>query len=289
MRPPTRRAYSLRHAQPPKSPIETPSGGRSCTPCRRCRRTPSTTARGRSFFTLCRISSNQLKTSGRVSPVATRPSTPPTDSIAGLAPGGADDRVARGDHERVAGDPEAELLLRRERELPRRARASAGLGATEGVGPPAVAPVGVATARVRGGRGRCRSRPHPERPTSAWTPLRGRSSRRAWLTSASGPGEGERDVALPAVRLVVGRLVDAGRVQQEADARARGRRRRARGPRSTASWAARRRPRGGDGCASRPARARTCPAARRCSSVRVSSSGSGGSGGSGAVGHQNWK
>ena len=47
---------------------------------------PSTTARGWSSLTRARICSNQLKTSGRVSPVATRPSTPPTDSITGLEP-----------------------------------------------------------------------------------------------------------------------------------------------------------------------------------------------------------
>ena len=46
----------------------------------------STTTFGLSFFTWVRICSNQLKTSGRVKPVATCPSTPPTDSITGLAP-----------------------------------------------------------------------------------------------------------------------------------------------------------------------------------------------------------
>ena len=55
----------------------------------------STTTFGCSSFTWRRISSNQLKTSGRVRPVATRPSTVPTGSIAGLEPGGAHDRVAR--------------------------------------------------------------------------------------------------------------------------------------------------------------------------------------------------
>jgi hypothetical protein len=45
-----------------------------------------TTTFGFSSFTFVVISWNQLKTSGRVSPVATWPSTPPTDSIAGLPP-----------------------------------------------------------------------------------------------------------------------------------------------------------------------------------------------------------
>jgi hypothetical protein len=45
----------------------------------------STTTSGRSSFTCRRISSNQLNTSGRVSPVAMRPSTP-ADCITWLAP-----------------------------------------------------------------------------------------------------------------------------------------------------------------------------------------------------------
>src|SRR5262245_3963233 len=86
MTPPTRRAYSLRQTDPPNESIDTPFGRPVMYALSSFPPKASTTARGRSSFMRCSISSNQLNTSGRVSPVATLPSTPPTDSIAGLAP-----------------------------------------------------------------------------------------------------------------------------------------------------------------------------------------------------------
>ncbi len=129
-------------------------------------------------------------------------------------PRGADDRVARGDHQRVAGDPDLELPLRRERLLPRLGRRlrAAGLG---------------------GARSLRRRRRH-------WRRRRGQRDLRVDLVLSGAPdhrlhglarpveekrvaharerpGERERDVTLPAVGLVVGRLVGARRVEQHAD------------------------------------------------------------------------
>jgi len=84
--PPTRRPYSRRHTDPPNASIETPSGSPVMYALSSLPPNPSTTAFGRSSFIFSLISSNQFTTSGRVRPVATLPSTPPTDSMAGLAP-----------------------------------------------------------------------------------------------------------------------------------------------------------------------------------------------------------
>ena len=102
----------------------------------------------------------------------------------GARPRRADDRVPGGDHERVSGDPELQLPVGRERDLLGVAggRASASTSSRRRLrrGP-----------RRRGRRlGRAISvsiSSLPDRPMSAWTPMRGRSSSRAWLTSASGP------------------------------------------------------------------------------------------------------
>ena len=186
MMPPTRRPYSLRHAQLPKSPTDVRSGSPSCTPCRRCRRTASTTTFGRSSFTWRRISSNQLKTSGRVRPVATRPSTVPDRLHRGAR--------ARGAHDRVAGrgSPASPPRSRSEASASARTPASAAAWVWR-TSASSSWRVGIVVAGVVGRPPSSEEPPDPCRcrrchlPTAAWTPWRGRSSRSAWLTPASGP------------------------------------------------------------------------------------------------------
>ena len=184
IRPPTRRAYSRRQAEPPKSSIETPSGSPG-------------------HVGLVVVAAESEHDGARPELLDARPDLlepvedvgareagcdAPVDAADGLdhraRAGSPHDRVAGRDHERVARDPEAQLLLRRERDLLRRPRVR---GLLRGRGRRALG----------GGRGRRRPvsgsaisvsiSSASERPISAWTPLRGRSSRRAWLTSASGP------------------------------------------------------------------------------------------------------
>ena len=130
----------------------------------------STTARG--FF--ARISSrtwvNQLKTSGRSSPLAMRPSICRRGDRA-VSRRRAKERLARDDDERVAGDPDAELPLRRE-PLALRRRGGVVTGSS---------------ARARAHATAVSISSSSDRPSTALSARRGRSSRRAPLTLSSGP------------------------------------------------------------------------------------------------------
>ena len=176
---------------------------------------PSTTARGRSSLTRALICSNQLKTSGRVSPVAMRPSTPPDRLDHRARAGGAHDRIAGRDHERVARDPEPQLLLRA-RTRPSWALAAARLLRGRGGRP------------LRAGRDRARRPRLGQRDLGVDLVGVGAADQRLHALARAveqervadvgeRAGERERDVALPPGRLVVGRLVDPRRVEQQPD------------------------------------------------------------------------
>ena len=134
----------------------------------------STTARGLSFSITSRTCVNQLKTSGRSSPLAMRPSIAFDGIDRSVAGDGAEERLARDDDERVAGDPHAQLALRRE--LRRAARAS-----------PASSRVGVVAGGCGGATTAVSTSSSSSRPSAALSPRRGRSRKRAPLTLSSGP------------------------------------------------------------------------------------------------------
>jgi hypothetical protein len=187
IRPPTRRAYSLRHDQLPKSPIDVPSGRPVMYALSSFPPKPSTTARGRSSLTRALISSNQLNTSGRVSPVATRPSTVPTGSIAGLPPAA---RTIAYPGVITSESPATQIFsffLGEKASFFGLAGFDAG-GGVRVVGRVVVRPGPGDCAGAGAGRPRSVSiSSASERPTSACRPLRGRSRSSAWLTPASGP------------------------------------------------------------------------------------------------------
>ena len=126
--------------------------------------------------------------------------------------GGADDRPARCDHERVAGDPDAELVLGAEGGPPRLRRRSV-CGARSGR----------RGGSRRGGDGQRRGErdrrvdlvlvPSAERVLQE-LPRPVQQERVA--DAGERAGDRERDVALPAARLVERRLVHSWRVQERA-------------------------------------------------------------------------
>ena len=162
----------------------------------------STTARGLSSSITSRTCVNQLKTSGRSSPLAMRPSIAvrrrrsrgcPRPSRRSDSPGTIDERVAR--------DPDAELPLRRELHALRpvssgvdHRRRRLRLGRRDG---------GVDLVVVRTSERRLERRARPVEQKSAAHAL-------------ERPGDAERDVALPALGLDRRRLVQPRRVQEAA-------------------------------------------------------------------------
>ena len=86
MTPATRRRYSAVQLALPKPSISRPSGRPVMKPWSSLPPNMRTTPRGRSFSITSDTCSNQLKTSGRSSPLAIRPSTSPIGSIARLSP-----------------------------------------------------------------------------------------------------------------------------------------------------------------------------------------------------------
>jgi hypothetical protein len=143
----------------------------------------TTTARGFRFTITSRTCVNQLNTSGRSSPLAMRP------SIASIA----------SNHERVAGDPDPQLLTRRELHALRRLG-----GAGDGRRPRRLRSDDLRVDLVVAGAAERRL----QRAAGAVE-----EERRA--DALERPRHGQRDVALPALRLDRRRLVQAGSVQQE--------------------------------------------------------------------------
>ena len=287
MTPPTRRAYSRRQLEPPKSPIETPSGTPVMYDLSSFPPKARTTARGRSSLTWARISSNQLKTSGRVRPVATRPSTPPTDSITGLDPAA---RTIAYPGVITSESPATQSFSFR-----------SGVNATFLGFAGGVRLRRRARRRLRRGprrRGRrlgerdlrvdlVAARPPDERLDADARPV----EQQGVADVRERAGEGDRDVARPAVGLVVGGLVDPRRVQEEGDRQGEDRddERVAGAPQPPARRllvvaAACAAARAEERAASRAAAVRQRPARRGRLVLRQR-----GQGREGAVGHQNWK
>ena len=118
-------------------------------------------------------------------PVATRPSTPPTDSITGLDPAA---RTIAYPGVITSESPATQSFSFRSGVNATFLGVAGGVGFGFDVEP--VGGFGVVRGVVVGDSGRAISvsiSSLPDRPMSAWTPMRGRSSSRAWLTSASGP------------------------------------------------------------------------------------------------------
>ena len=198
----------VHHRPPPGAGTRPASSG-----CRRCRpRVPSGSPVMKSWSSL---PPNMSTTAPRLSfeRISSRDVREPVEDVRALEPGRdpavdlaggrdravarrrAEERLAGNDDERVAGDPDAELALRRELlALRRRGRACRRVGLP----------------RERGAtRRRCRSRRRRERPSAALSARRGRSSRSAPLTLSSGPVTSSASVALPALGLDRRGLVQA--------------------------------------------------------------------------------
>ena len=123
-----------------------------------------------------RISSNQLKTSGRVSPDATCPSSCPTGTTARLS------ATARWIAKPGTMTSESPPIQRRNGRFGEKAGFAAGVslggggGSAAGVpAPSSSSPISVSISSI------------PLRPMAACTPARGRSRNSAWLTALSGP------------------------------------------------------------------------------------------------------
>ena len=126
--PATRRRYSAVHAGLAEVRSRRPSGALSCSCGRRCHRSRARPPWAAATSTSAERCANQLNTSGRSSPVATWPSDASDRRDRRARPGRANDRTARGDHERITCDPESQLLLGGERGLRGGLRRGAGRG-----------------------------------------------------------------------------------------------------------------------------------------------------------------
>ena len=163
-----------------------------------------TTARGFRFSMTSRTCVNQLKTSGRSSPLAIRP------SIASAASTARFPATSRSTDSPGTTTRESPAIHRRSFFSGVNFTRSGGLGRDR-------------RRRLRLGRGATTAvstSSSSDRPSAALRAARGRSSSNAPLTLSSGPGHAEGDVALPPLGLDRGRLLEAGRVEEEGDQKA---------------------------------------------------------------------
>ena len=168
----TRRRYSAVQLGLPNGPISSPGGSPVMKSWSSLPPNMATTAPGRSLLRiLLRTSVNQLKTSGRSSPVAIRPSTLLLASIARF-PATARRSDSPGTITSESPTVQSRSGWDGEKRVRRGGTETGVCGLTSDVGGTATA-VSITSS--------------PERPSAAFSPRRGSSRSKAWLTFASGP------------------------------------------------------------------------------------------------------